>query len=139
VNPGVMGSLWRRGVIKNKLTPVVSPLAFISSSLIVFWSGWPLVPYAVILLTAGSLIFGAIYKVKEDFVKSLWYIGDIAFLTIMTYIGSDGALNLINFYEASAIVSVVSLIFYFLGVQSSNISITTTRSNSDKTNNKEVS
>jgi len=139
VNPVVMGSLWRRGVIKNKLTPVVSPLAFISSSLIVFWSGWPLVPYAVILLTAGSLIFGAIYKVKEDFVKSLWYIGDIAFLTIMTYIGSDGALNLINFYEASAIVSVVSLIFYFLGVQSSNISITTTRNNSDKASNKEVS
>jgi hypothetical protein len=57
----------------------------------------------------------------------------------MTYIGSDGALNLINFYEASAIVSVVSLIFYFLGVQSSNISITTTRSNSDKASNKEVS
>jgi len=51
--------------------------------------------------------------VKEDFVKSLWYIGDIAFLTIMTYIGSDGALNLINFYEAAAIVSVISLIFLF--------------------------
>ncbi|MDT7902009.1 MAG: hypothetical protein RRE78_09000 [Acidianus sp.] len=76
---------------------------------------------------------------KEDFVESLWYIGDIVFLTIMTYIGSDGAPNLINFYEASAIVSVVSLIFYFLGVQSSNISITTTRNNSDKASNKEVS
>ena len=119
VNPVVMGSLWRKGVIKSKLAPIISPIAFISSSLIVFWSGWPLVPYAVILLTAGSIIFGVIYKVKEGFLNSLWYIGDIAFLTFMSYIGSDGALNVINFYEASAIVSLVSIAFYFFGVYSS--------------------
>ncbi|WP_052883070.1 APC family permease [Thermoproteus tenax] len=118
VNPVVMGVLWRGGTIKNRWTPVIAPLAFIASSLIVFWSGWPLVPYAVLLLAAGSIIFGVIYKVKEDFVKSLWYIGYIAFLTLMTYIGSVGALNLINFYAASAIVAAASLVFYFLGVRS---------------------
>ena len=119
VNPVAMMVLRKQG-ISRKIIPggaIIAGIAFASASLIVFWSGWPLVPYAVLLLTIGSVIFGVIYKIKENFTNSLWYIVYIAFLTLMSYIGSDGALNLINFYLASAIVAIVSVaVFYPWGV-----------------------
>lgn len=96
---------------------VIAPIAFIASGLIVFWSGWPAVPYSVIILAAVSGVLGVIGKVKEGFMESLWYMAYIAFLTVMTYIGSDGALNLISFDLSTVIVAVVSiLVFYPLGI-----------------------
>ncbi|BCU70860.1 APC family permease [Stygiolobus caldivivus] len=121
VNPIAMTVLRKQGVTK-KIIPageVIAAIAFVSASLIVFWSGWPSVPYAVLLLTIGAIIFGLIFKVRENFTNSLWYIVYIAFLTLMSYVGSDGALNLINFYLSSAIVALVSLaVFYPWGVYS---------------------
>ncbi|QGA69236.1 hypothetical protein [Sulfolobus sp. E11-6] len=70
------------------------------------------------LLAIVSLIFSIIYKIRENAVNALWYIGYIITLLIMTYIGSDGALNIINFYYSSAIVVIVAIIFYFIGVYS---------------------
>jgi len=39
----------------------------------------------------------------------------------MTFIGDNGALSLINFYEASAITALGSLIFYYWGIKSAKI------------------
>ncbi len=121
VNPVAMHSLISRGKIKPviPLYQVISFLAFIFAGLIVFWSGWPSVPYAVLLLTIVSIIFSIIYKVKEDFINSLWYIGYIGFLTLLTYIGSVGALSLLNFYYASLVCVIGSALFYGWGVVSS--------------------
>ncbi|BFH74119.1 APC family permease [Sulfurisphaera javensis] len=119
-SPVSLTSLKREGKIKEIIpgTDIISPLAFIFASLIIFWSGWPSVPYSVLLLTVASVIFSVIYKIKENIVNSLWYIGYIAFLLFMTYIGGVGALSIINFYFSSLIVAIISLIFYFLGVES---------------------
>lgn len=88
---------------------VWAALAFVSASLISFWSGWPAVPYAVVIGLAGALIFGAAFKVKGGLVNSLWYLAYIGFIVLMTYIGSDGALSVIGFIPASIIVAVVSV------------------------------
>ncbi len=123
VNPVAMVVTRRQGVSKYKIPggTIISGLAFISAALIIFWSGWITVYYAVIILSAAVLIFGVIIPLirgtaKRDFKNfpnSLWYIVYIAFLTVMTYIGSDGALNIINFYEATAIVAIVSIAVFF--------------------------
>jgi len=55
----------------------------------------------------------------RHFINSLWYIAYIAFLLVMTYIGSDGALNIISFNLATLITAAVSLlVFYPWGIMS---------------------
>ncbi|WP_210433940.1 hypothetical protein [Acidianus brierleyi] len=122
-NPVAMQSLISKGKIKSVIpfSSIVSVLAFIFASLIIYWSGWPSVPYAVLLLAIASTVFSVVYKVKEDVRNSLWYIFFIGFLTLMTYIGDNGALAILNFYEASAISAIGSLIFYFWGVKSAKL------------------
>ncbi|MCY0882697.1 MAG: hypothetical protein OWQ50_02575 [Acidianus infernus] len=118
-NPIALVVLRRQGVTKYKipLGNVISAIAFVGSSLIVFWSGWPAVPYSVLLLTIASAVFAAIGKATKDFKESIWYMTYIAFLTIMTYIGSDGALNIIPFIDATIITALVSLaVFYPWGI-----------------------
>ena len=118
--PVALVALKRQGKIKEYIpySEIYAPIAFIVSSLIIYWSGWPSVPYAVALLAVISIIFSIIYKVKENFKNSLWYIGYIAALLIMTYIGSVGALDIVNFYVGSAIVVIIGIIFYFIGIYS---------------------
>ena len=113
-------SLKRQGKLKEYIphSEIFAPLAFIASSLIIYWSGWPSVPYAVLLLAIISIVFGIIYKVKENFMNSLWYIGYIIALLIMTYIGSVGALSIVDFYVGSAITVVIGIVFYFIGLYS---------------------
>ncbi|ARM76913.1 APC family permease [Acidianus manzaensis] len=119
-NPVAMQAL----ISKKKINPIipfpsaVALLAFIFSSLIIFWSGWPSVPYAVLLLTAASIIFSAIFKIKEDVINAIWYITFIAFLTFLTYINSVG---IVNFYEGSLIAAVSSIGFFFWGIKSAKI------------------
>ncbi|WP_134441004.1 APC family permease, partial [Methylacidiphilum caldifontis] len=90
----------------------IAAVAFAASSLIVYWSGWPAVPYAVIILAVAALLFGMLYRVGQGFVQALWYIGYIAFLTLMTYIGGVGAKSWVNSDWGSLIVVVVSLVLF---------------------------
>ena len=127
VNPVALVVSRRQGATKFRIPggPIIAPIAFISASLIIFWSGWITVYYAVAILTVAVVIFGLILPVYRNSARrdlkhvrnSIWYIFYIVFLLIMTYIGSDGMLNLISFYDATAIVVVVSvLVFYPAGV-----------------------
>lgn len=129
VNPVALMVSRRQGVTRFRIPGgvIIAPIAFISASLIIFWSGWVTVYYAVAILTAAVVIFGLILPMVRNTAKrdlknvknSLWYIFYIAFLLFMTYVGSDGALNLISFYVATAIVVIVSVVvFYPLGVLS---------------------
>lgn len=113
VNPVAMFAMRKQFKYKLPGGQIIAPLAFIFSSLIAFWSGWPAVPYSVAVIALGSAIFGAIYKVRQKVFNSLWYIFYMLFITLMTYIGSDGALSLLNFYLATAIVTIVSVVVFF--------------------------
>jgi amino acid transporter len=120
-NPVAMMVLRRQGVSKYRLKggSVIAPIAFAVASLIVFWNGWPAVPYSVLLMGIASVIFGVLFKAREGLVDSIWYIVYIGFLTAMVYVGSDGALNIIPYYWATAIVAVVSVaLFYPIGILS---------------------
>lgn len=111
----------RQGLTKQRvpLGNIAAIAAFATGGLIVFWSGWPSVPYSVAIIAGAVLIFSIIFKVRRNFKNSLWSIFYIAFLLLMTYIGSVGALSVISFYYASLIVLVVSVVIFFpLGVLS---------------------
>ncbi len=112
VNPVVMMARYRSGASGSFGKQVIAVLAFVAASLVVYWSGWPSVPYAVILVFLAAVIFGVIYKVKQGFVQALWYIAYMLFLVLMTYIGSVGAKTLVSFNVGSLIVVVVSVLLF---------------------------
>jgi len=114
-NPVVMFALRKNGRKPKSAVwggPIFAVLAFASASLIVYWSGWPSVPYAVALMALGSLGFGLVYKIKHQWQNALWYMAYIVFLTVMTYIGGVGAKSLLNINLGSIIVVAVTLVVF---------------------------
>jgi amino acid transporter len=110
INPVVMMAVRRAGKPGvYKYGDVIAALAFAFSSLIIYWSGWPSVPYAVLLLALAVLVFGFWHRVTEGFRNALWYMAYILFLTAMTYVGGVGALSWFNMEVGTVIVLVVSL------------------------------
>ena len=111
----------RQGLTKQKvpLGNVTAVAAFATGGLIVFWSGWPSVPYSVGIIAIAVAVFAVIFKVRGHVKNSLWAILYIAFLLAMTYIGDVGALSIIPFYYSSLTVLIVSVaVFFPLGVLS---------------------
>ncbi|HET8978795.1 MAG TPA: APC family permease [Solirubrobacteraceae bacterium] len=90
---------------------LIAGIAFAGASLIVYWSGWPSVPYAAILIAVGALIFGLTGRVG-DWRHAGWYVAYILFLLLMTWIGSVGSQNVISFNLSTAIVIAVALLVF---------------------------
>jgi amino acid transporter len=112
-NSAIMFALRRNGRTGlAKGGPWIAGIAFAVISLIIYWSGWPSVPYAVALIALGSLVFGLVYKTGTGLRQALWYMVYIVFLTAMTYVGGVGRLSLFNIDVGSLIVAVVSLVVF---------------------------
>ncbi|MEM0157404.1 MAG: APC family permease [Thermoplasmataceae archaeon] len=137
VNPIALMVTRRQGVTRPdqmvRGMKVLAPLSVGLSSLIVFWTGWPSEPYAVLLVAAASVIFGAMGKVKIGAKNAIWYVVYIGYMTVMTLIGTDGFIGprisflgyngpvgtMIPFVWGTVIVLVVSIaVFYPWGVLS---------------------
>ena len=103
---------------------IIAPLATGASALIVFWTGWPSEPYAVILIAAASIIFGILAKVKIGAKNALWYVFFIGFATFMVATSHDGLTSSVfpqffSYYEGTLITFLVGVfIVYPLGVLS---------------------
>lgn len=114
-NPVVMFALRKSGRQPQSAVwggQVFAVLAFASVSLIVYWSGWPAVPYATALIALGTVVLGVIYKVSQHMRHALWYMAYIIFLTVMTYIGGVGAKSLVNIDVGSVIVVAASILVF---------------------------
>jgi amino acid transporter len=92
----------------NFRSTLIAALAFAGVSLVVYWSGWPAVPYAVVLVAIGSVVLGFSQRWK-NLGHSLWYIAWILFLTLMSAIGSVGKGTEISFDLGSVLVIAVSV------------------------------
>ncbi|SMD31681.1 APC family permease [Picrophilus oshimae] len=103
---------------------IIAPLATGASGLIVFWTGWPSEPYAVILIAAGAIIFGIWSRVKIGAKNVLWYILFIAFATFMVATSHDGLSSSVfpqffSYIDGTVITFLVGVfIIYPLGVYS---------------------
>ncbi|WP_337860929.1 hypothetical protein [Ferroplasma sp.] len=101
---------------------IIAPLVTGASGLIVFWTGLPSEPYAVILIAAGAIIFGIWSKVKIGIKNVLWYVLFIGFVTFMVATSHDGLTfsiipQFFGYLQGTLITFLVStLVIYPLGV-----------------------
>jgi amino acid transporter len=119
VTPIAMLALRRqKGQRISPFAAVTAGVGFAGASLIVYWSGWPSVPYAVILSAILVLVIAIVTK-TSDWTKAIWYVAWVAFLTLMAGIGSVGKANVISFDWSTVIVAVASIaLFLPWGVRS---------------------
>ncbi|WP_276929872.1 APC family permease [Ferroplasma acidiphilum] len=127
-NPIALMVTRRQGITKKKDMvrgmSIIAPLATAGSALIVFWTGWPSEPYAVILIAAGAVLFGALSKVKIGAKNALWYVFFIGFATFMVATSHDGLTSAVfpqyfSYIQGTIITFIVGLfVIYPLGVLS---------------------
>lgn len=106
--------------------PVVSTLAFIVGSLIIYWTGWSNVWPLIVMEIVGLIIYvGFVMKKQElrehlqkDIKSGIWLVVYLLFMLCMSYLGSFGGQKLIVFPWDNVIVAIFSLLFFIWGVRS---------------------
>lgn len=88
-------------------TTAAAILGFTGASLVVYWSGWPSVPYGLAVAAVIVLLLGLTARVK-NIKNGIWYAVHALFLLAITAIGSVGKLTLVSFPLGTLIVAVVS-------------------------------
>jgi len=107
---------------------ILAPLAFIGASLVVYWSGWPLVGDLAIAIFIGLIVYVVffLYKQKNDptrqkihtveFIKSgIWVPVYILVLSAESFLGETalGGSNLVPYPWDLIMVIIVAIAFYF--------------------------
>lgn len=103
----------------------IAPASFIFSGLIMYWAGWPEVRLAVLLFLVSIPLYA--YQMsqhpalmpKSSIKIGLWFLIFMIFIGVFSWIGSFGGNGWISSPYDSIIVGVVSLGFYYWGLQSS--------------------
>lgn len=98
----------------GRLTPptlVLAACGVCASSFIVYWSGWPSVPYSMIVIAVLTAAFTLARPKGErsDWQNSVWFIAQAAFLVLMSAIGSIGKLDVVSLPVGTVIVAVASV------------------------------
>ena len=107
---------------------VLAPLAFIGASLVVYWSGWPLVGDLAIAIFIGLIVYVIFFLLKQkndptrqkihtwEFVKSgIWVPVYILVLSAESFLGETalGGSNLVPYPWDLIMVIIVAIAFYF--------------------------
>lgn len=102
---------------------VISPLAFIAASEIVYWASWPTVEKLLILIAAGLAIFALSHQFSRDTDRQplaarsmLWVLPWFIGLGLLSYLGQYGGIGVIPPWIDLAVVAVFSLVIFYLGV-----------------------
>ncbi|MEM0158172.1 MAG: APC family permease [Thermoplasmataceae archaeon] len=104
----------------------LSPAAFIGATLIVYWSGWPLVGYLAIAIFLGLVVYGIMVGMKwmpniftrENFNAGVWVPVYIVVLSFLSLLGdtSLGGLGVVRFPWDFLVVGVTAFVFYLWSV-----------------------
>ena len=107
---------------------ILAPLAFIGASLVVYWSGWPLVGDLAIAIFIGLVVYVIFFLLKQkndptrqkihtwEFVKSgIWVPVYILVLSAESFLGETalGGSNLVPYPWDLIMVIIVAIAFYF--------------------------
>jgi amino acid transporter len=105
---------------------VLAPFAFVFSSLVLYWARWPLTGKIILLIVAALPIYFW-YQAKEGWPEfrrevqgALWMMVYLFVMAILSYCGSSqfGGINLLPYGVDMVVVALVSLGFYYWGIQS---------------------
>ena len=113
---------------------IISPLAFVIGTLIIYWTGWSIDWKLVVAILGGAIIYAAasygststLDKVDAESAKSaVWLVLYLLALLGMTYFGSaqfgspyNGGKGLIQYPLDLVVVAVLGLLFFYFGVAS---------------------
>ena len=113
---------------------VISPLAFVMGTLIIYWTGWNIDWKLVVAILVGTVIYAiaasrsgtSLQKVDGASMKSAaWLVLYLVFLLAMTYFGSSAfgapynhGKGLIEYPLDLVVVAVAGFIFFYAGVAS---------------------
>ncbi|WP_082683570.1 APC family permease [Fictibacillus sp. FJAT-27399] len=114
-----------------KAANIVTPLAFVGATLVIYWSKWKVVSFIIPIIILSLILYfifayrEASYskeKVRLHLKSGWWLIIYYLFLLAMSYVGSYGpgtrADHLIHAPWDTLVAGVLSLIFYYWGVHS---------------------
>lgn len=112
--------------VRLKHLTFIAPIAFVLTSLAVYWAMWPTTVQVILIILVG-LPFYFYYEWKMGFKElhdaikpALWLFGYLIFISIMSYAGAhqfNGA-NWIHYPWDFLVISVVSFGFYQWGIHS---------------------
>jgi len=102
---------------------VVAPLAFVLSSLLLFWESWPLTGEMLAVMLAGTVIY-AWYALRgrvslESVRNGVWLVAYLVVMGALSYLGdvNFGGVGVLPFGWDMLVVAVVALGFYVWGVR----------------------
>ncbi|QSO47335.1 APC family permease [Alicyclobacillus mengziensis] len=110
--------LSRGGTIKGM--SVYAPLAFIVSSLIIYWDQWSKLQISIWILLFCFVVYFISHLIRKEsgteIIGGLWLIIYVAVIVLLARIGDFGGLKLIPEPWMSIIVAIVALGIYYLAV-----------------------
>jgi amino acid transporter len=118
-----------RRPLKTKGLAVIAPIAFIVSSLILYWSRWPLTGQVLFVMLIGLPIY-FYYEAKRgketfsrNFKAGLWLVCYLLYMMLISYLGSDkfGGHNVLPYGWDMVVVAVSALVFYMWAIRSAYI------------------
>ena len=105
----------------------MAPLSFVLTSLAIYWAMWPTTIEVIFVICLGLPIY-AYYEIryhhaswKTQMKGCGWLLGYLLFISVMSYLGSDGfgGQNWIRYPFDFVVIILCSLVFYWWGVNSS--------------------
>jgi len=120
--PAVVAVLKRKGINPGYYS-IIAPLAMITSSLMIYWSGFPYSLYGVVAIFALVPMFWYyVHKgeARGDWKNGLWYIVYIIVMVAISGLGDPtfGGIGVIPFPLDFVIIIVLAIIFYYWAVES---------------------
>ncbi|MFM2484621.1 APC family permease [Celerinatantimonas yamalensis] len=101
---------------------LISPLAFIASTLLIYWSGWSVNQLLVPIFVAawvGYALFGLKEQGLADEIKrSAWLLAYYVGLYVISYLGTYGGIKALGSTTAMVAIVLLALITYFWGIVS---------------------
>ncbi|MDG7003530.1 MAG: APC family permease [Nitrososphaerota archaeon] len=109
---------------------VMAPASFVGASLVVYWSGWPVVGYVAAAIFLGLLVYGVLAAAnRKDTINiftgqalkaGAWVPVYIVTLVVLSYLGETdyGGIGVLQFPIDFVVVIIVGLIFYVWSVKS---------------------
>ncbi|MDP7976816.1 MAG: hypothetical protein RAK25_06785, partial [TACK group archaeon] len=108
---------------------ILAPLAFVASSLLIYWSAWPYTGYGVGFVASGIAIYlyvkgrkKAVFAALREIIRSYWLIIYLAGIMVLSYFGpaAFNGLNVIPFPYDELVVSLFSLAVYYAAYASNS-------------------
>ncbi|WP_241597452.1 APC family permease [Rosenbergiella epipactidis] len=105
------------------MAAILSPLSFVASTLLIYWSGWPvneiLIPIFIVAWVGYALLSRKSLTYQQDIACSWWLLAYYIAMLTLSKIGTFDGLNLLSTPMDMIIVTIVALICYYWGAKTS--------------------